>query len=95
MTTDVLASFSDAIDGYLSGGDDYVRAMLAAYCRRCKIDPLEVVLVRTEGDEGQEFWHFAKRTWVNDEMVVYEPVPWWFDAWQRVRLAWMQLWKPK
>lgn len=95
MTTDVLSAFTDAADDYLDGGNVWVSAMLAAYCRRCKIDPLEVVLVRTEGDDGQEFWHYARREWIDGDMVVYEPMPWWFDLWQRVRLWAMTLFEPK
>jgi hypothetical protein len=73
----VIDSIFESIENYDESGPHWRDMMYTAYKRRTGIDPTNVALVETEGDNGAKHYHFM---WCaedeNGEPVFARAIPW-------------------
>ena len=73
----MIESVFEAIENYDESGKHYRDMMYVAYKRRTGIDPVNVALVETEGDNGEKYYHFL---WCGEdedgEPIFARAMPW-------------------
>jgi hypothetical protein len=73
----MIESVFEAIENYDESGKHYRDMMYVAYKRRTGIDPVNVALVETEGDNGEKYYNFM---WCgedeNGEPIFARAMPW-------------------
>ena len=75
---DFLQVTGETVDTLLSGDQWLIEGMLAAYCKRCRIDPMEVAAVETELPDGSTaYWYGVLELDKDGEPKGVRPPTWW------------------
>lgn len=87
---DFLYATGETVDTLLEGDQWIIEGMLAAYCRRSKIDPMKVAAVETQLANGSTaYWYGVLEFDENGEPVgVRQPT-----RWERLLEAVRRLWR--